>query len=158
MPEIDTRPDLKSRLARNWEMQTDRPRPVIILASPGTDHGLELQEVADDLGIQYIRLHLQQVVTPGQHGILTQDKARLVVISGVEQLTPGERDALVRLIYSGPRTLPAILCPVEGDVARKIMAAFGKLRRIGETQLCRTMLAQNGSTLSANSTVSGAVV
>jgi hypothetical protein len=31
---------------------------------PGTDHGLELQEVADDDGIQYIRLHLQQVVTP----------------------------------------------------------------------------------------------
>jgi len=64
MLEIDPRSDLKSRLARNREMQTDRPRPVIILALPGTDHGLELQEVADDDGIQYIRLHLQQVVTP----------------------------------------------------------------------------------------------
>jgi hypothetical protein len=87
-----------------------------------------------------------------------QDKARLVVISGIEQLTPGERDALVRLIYGGPRTLPVTLCRVERDVARKIMAASGELRLIGETQLRRAMLAEKGSALMANSAESGAAV
>jgi len=157
MSDINARSDLRSRLARIWETQTEKPRPLIFLVSPGKEHGDDFRQAADALGVHYIRLHLQQVVTPDQHGLFTQDKPRLVVISGIDQLTPGERDAMVRLIQNGPRTLAVILCQVEADTARNIMSAWRKLRAIEEAQALRAADTGKGTNAAANRVASGAV-
>ena len=67
----------------------------------------------------------------------TQDKPRLVVVSGIDRLTPGERDAFARLIENRPRTLTVILCPVERDQAHKISRAWEALRQFEQEQTSR---------------------
>ncbi|PNQ04007.1 hypothetical protein A8G00_08980 [Sphingobium sp. SA916] len=111
-----------------WNAPVEKPKALISLIAPGRDAIAELRQVADELGLQLIGVHLDQVFKPEQHIAFTQDKPRLVAISGIDRLTPGERDALARLIENGPRTLTVILCPVEGDQAHKISRAWETLR------------------------------
>lgn len=105
--------DLRRQLTRRWAEETDKPKAFILLTAPGREPGTELRLVADELGLQFLAIHLNQVVTPEQHLLFTQNMPRLVAISGIDRLTPGERDAFVKLIHNGPRTLPVILCHVE---------------------------------------------
>nr|WP_140404564.1 hypothetical protein [Sphingomonas sp. CDS-1] len=129
--------DLRRQLMQLWSAETDKPKAFIFLAVPGRVPGDELRPIAEELGLQFINIHLNQVVTPEQHLLFTQDKPRMVVMSGIDRLTPGERDAFVRLIHNGPRTLPIVLCPVDLHQAQRIGRAWARLRALEQEQESR---------------------
>lgn len=124
---------------------------IVLLAPTGRDSTDIIRPVAGELAIQCIHLPLNQVVTPEQHMLLTQDKPRLVAVSGIDRLTASERDALVRLIYGGPKTLAVIICPVERDEGRRIQSAWAKLRAIEDAQQCRASRLANSIRIEAGS-------
>ncbi len=128
--------DLGTRLTAAWN-DSEKPKPVIRLVPLGVDPGVELRSIAEELAIQFIPIRLQQVVTPEQHGLFTQDKPRMVVVYGIHCLTPGERDAFARLLGNGPKTLIVVICPVEAEQVRKISAAWAKLRSLEADQTLR---------------------
>ena len=134
MSDVASPKNLRRQLMQLWSAETDKPKAFLFLVVPGRVPGDELRPVAHELGLQIINIHLNQVLTPDQHMLFTQDKPRMVVISGIDRLTPGERDAFVRLIHSGPRTLPVILCPVDQHQARRIGQAWAKLRALEQDQ------------------------
>lgn len=134
MSDVASPKNLRRQLMQLWSAETDRPKAFLLLVVPGRVPADELRPVADELGLQLINIHLNQVLTPDQHMLFTLDKPRMVVISGIDRLTPGERDAFVRLIHSGPRTLPVILCPVDQHQARRIGQAWAKLRALEQDQ------------------------
>lgn len=137
MSNIASPKNLRRQLMQLWSAETDKPKAFLFLVVPGRVPADELGSVADELGLQLINIHLNQVVTPEQHMLFTPDKPRMVVISGIDRLTPGERDAFVRLIHSGPRTLPVILCPVDQHQARRSSQAWTKLRSLERDQELR---------------------
>jgi len=55
---------LAAQVTRLWNEPLDRPRALIFLATPGREPG-NLREIAQGLGLGYIRLDLTQAVTPG---------------------------------------------------------------------------------------------
>lgn len=129
-------PDLGMRLTAAWK-ESERPKPLIRLVPLGTDLSVELRSIADELAIQFIPIRLGQVVTPEQHGLLTKDVPRLVVAYRVDRLTPGERDAFLRLLGNGPKTLIVLICPVETEQARRISDAWAELRLLEADQRLR---------------------
>ena len=134
MSDVASPKNLRRQLMQLWSAETDRPKAFLLLVVPGRVPADELSPVADEMGLLVNSIHLHQVLPPDQPMLFTQDKPRMVVISGVDRLTPGERDAFVRLIHSGPRTLPVILCPVDQHQARRIGQAWSKLRALEQDQ------------------------
>lgn len=132
MSDVALPKDLRGRLVDLWNASVEKPKALISLIAPGRDVTTELRGIAQELGLQFIGVHLDQVVKPEQHMAFTQDKPRLVAVSGIDRLTPGERAAFARLTDNGPRTLKVILCPVERDQAHKISRAWEALRRLGQ--------------------------
>lgn len=136
---------LMARLSDIWNASTDKPAALILLVPRGRDITDQLRQIAQELSVEFIRLNLDQVGTPEQHMLFTRNKPRLVAILGIDRLTPSERNALARLAYNGPRTLPVILCPVESDEARKIIGAWATLRDIEDDQARRATLLANST-------------
>lgn len=128
--------DLGTRLTAAWN-GCEKPKPVIKLVPLGSDPGMQLRSVAEELAIQFIPIRLQQVVTPEQHGHFTQDKPRLVAVYGIDRLTLGEREAFARLLRNGPKTLIVMICPVEAEQAERVSAAWARLRCLEADQLLR---------------------
>lgn len=118
---------LAAQVTRLWNEPVDRPRALIFLATPGREPG-NLREIAQGLGLGYIRLDLTQAVTPEQHLQLTDKSPRLLCLFGLDRLGAGERDALVRLLGNGPRTLSIIICPVAAEREDAIRSAWKELR------------------------------
>lgn len=118
---------LAAQVARLWTSTTQGPKSLILLATPGRDPG-ELREIAQRLGVRYLRLDLGQTVTPEQHGSLTDKEPRIVAIFGFDRLGMGERDSLVRLLGQGARTLSILICPVAADKEVAIRRAWRELR------------------------------
>ena len=129
-------PDPGTRLTAAWH-DSDKPKPIIRLVPLGVDPGGELRSIAQELAIQFIPIRLAQVITPEQHGLFTQDKPRLVAVYGIDRLTTGEREAFVRLLGNGPKTLGVVICPVEAGQARTISAAWAAMRRVEADQMLR---------------------
>lgn len=151
MSDVALKNNLGAQLIRIWNAPTDKPQPLILLAPIGRDSTEIIRPIADELAIQFIHLPLNQVVTPEQHLLLMQGKPRLVAISGIDRLTASERDALVRLIDGGPKTLAVILCSVERDEARRINIAWTKLRAIEDAQQCRASRLANSTRIEVGS-------
>lgn len=141
MSDVALPKDLRGRLISLWNAPVEKPKALISLVAPGRDATTELRHISDELGLQFIGVHLDQVVKPEQHMAFTQDKPRLVAVSGIDRLTPGERDAFARLIENGPRTLTVILCPVERDQAHKISRAWEALRQFEQEAASRVAVA-----------------
>lgn len=125
--------DLGARLTAAWN-ESEKPKPAIRLVPLGTDPGVQLRRISEELAVQFIPIRLGQVVTPEQHGLFTQDRPRLVAVYEIDQLTSGEREAFARLLGNGPKTLVVVICPVEAEQAGKISAAWEKLRRLEAAQ------------------------
>lgn len=67
--------DLGARLTASWN-ESEKQKPVVRLVPLGTDPGVQLRSISEELAIQSIPLRLGQVVTPEQHGLFPQDRPR----------------------------------------------------------------------------------
>ena len=122
------------RLRMACEASVERPTAVLAFIAPRRDIIADISAISVDLGIQFIRLHLNQVVTPDQHLQFMESKPRLTAISGLETLAPSERDALVRLVYNVPRTLAVTWCFLEPVRARATVDAWQELKAVEARQ------------------------
>jgi hypothetical protein len=145
---------LMARLSDIWNASTDTPAALIVLVRNGSDISDQIRQITQELSVDFIRLNLGQVVTPEQHLLFTRDKPRIVAILGIDRLTPSERNALARLVYNGPRTLPVILCPVESEEACKIIGALTTLSDIEDDQTRRATLLANSTELQTRTVAS----
>jgi hypothetical protein len=130
MPHFASHERLKAQIVRNWEAAVDRPNPIVVLIKAERDIVEELRQIARQLDIAFIRLQLSQTVTPDHHMQLMVDKPRLVAITGLETLTNGERDSLVRLLNKGPRTFAMTWCVVEPERVSRITRAWHEIKAV----------------------------
>lgn len=114
-PPIPNQSQFRQKIRKIWNSNYGREYALILKTNDRFETVASLRTFATELGARAIILDIDQKLADEQIELLRRPGPRIVVITGIETMTPGDAKTLPDAINVGGHALPVIVCLEEAS-------------------------------------------